>query len=132
MRRTARTHTLRARTGRRGAIVSTLSDPVLTAQRVLYTSAEVHRAITNLLIDPGPRDRRVVIVAYLGEDAASYLPNPQSLEIVCAPEPGLTSPRAVRDLAARGADIRFADRLHMKVYWSSMRGCIITSANASR
>jgi hypothetical protein len=31
----------------------------------------------------------------------------------------------------RGASVEFSDGLHMKVYWSSTRGCIITSANAS-
>jgi hypothetical protein len=31
----------------------------------------------------------------------------------------------------RGARVEFSDGLHMKVYWSRSRGCIITSANAS-
>jgi hypothetical protein len=32
---------------------------------------------------------------------------------------------------ARDAAVRFSRRLHMKVYWSEERGCVLTSANAS-
>jgi hypothetical protein len=37
----------------------------------------------------------------------------------------------VRLLLRKGVDVRFSDSLHMKVYWSSRRGAIITSANLS-
>lgn len=31
----------------------------------------------------------------------------------------------------RGVDVEFSNKLHMKVYWSEKRGCVITSANLS-
>jgi hypothetical protein len=72
----------------------------------------------------------VAVVAYLGVNAENYLPNPKNIEVICCPEPGATSPGAVRKLLNRGAKVRFSEGLHSKVYWSDI-GCIITSANIS-
>jgi phosphatidylserine/phosphatidylglycerophosphate/cardiolipin synthase-like enzyme len=95
---------------------------------ILYTSGDVHKAIKKIF--SSPCKRRVAVVAYLGVNAENYLPNPKNLEIVCCPEPGATSPRAVRALIDRGAIIQFSEGLHSKVYWSN-KGCVITSANIS-
>ena len=99
--------------------------------KVLYTSAELHDAIKHVLGSPTKGERRVVLVAYLGSKAESFLPHPQGLEIVCSMEPGSTSADAIIRLRDRGAKIRQSDRLHMKVYWSSKKGAVICSANAS-
>lgn len=98
--------------------------------RVLYKSAEVHAQIKRLFGSPNPSDVRVALVAYVGSDAESYLPHPKGLRVICAPSSG-TDPDAIRRLINRGARVEVADKLHMKVYWSQRRGCIITSANAS-
>ncbi|MBK6796469.1 MAG: phospholipase D family protein [Acidobacteria bacterium] len=98
---------------------------------VLYTSAEIHKAIKKLYGTPSASDRRIAIVAYVGTGVESYLPHPQGMRIICSPSPGGTDPDALRRLIKRGARVEFSDALHMKVYWSKNRGCIIASANAS-
>lgn len=99
--------------------------------KVLYTSAELHDAIKHVLGSPTKGERRVVLVAYLGAQAEAFLPNAQGLEVVCSMEPGSTSADAIIRLRDRGVKIRQSDRLHMKVYWSSKKGAVICSANAS-
>ena len=51
--------------------------------------------------------------------------------MICNPAAGGTNPNTLRSLQTRGAKVQVSDRLHMKVYWSKKRGCLITSANAS-
>lgn len=99
--------------------------------KVLYASAELHDAIKAVLGSPTRGERRVALVAYVGQRAEAFLPHPKGLEIVCALEPGATSAEAIIRLRERGATVSQAERLHMKVYWSSRRGAIVCSANAS-
>lgn len=99
--------------------------------KVLYSSNELNDKIAELLEDPLPTDRRVVLVAFVGGHAEKFLPNPKGLEIVCSLQPGATDDQTVRRLRDRGARLFKSNRLHMKVYWSSRRGCVICSANAS-
>ncbi|MES9900426.1 MAG: phospholipase D family protein [Sedimenticola sp.] len=96
--------------------------------RILYTSSDVHKAIKTVF--DKKHQRRIAIVAYLGENAESFLPSPKGIKIICCPEPGATSPSSVRSLISRGAELQFSDDLHAKVYWSE-GGCVITSANIS-
>ncbi len=96
--------------------------------KVLYTSGDVHRAIKQIFANR--RQRRIAVVAYLGEAAEAFLPSPEGMKIICSPEPGATSPKAVRSLIRRGAEVQFADDLHAKIYWSES-GCVVTSANIS-
>jgi len=96
--------------------------------KILYTSSDVHKAIKEVF--NSKYSRRVAVVAYLGVNAESFLPSPKDIKIICCPEPGATSPASVRNLIKRGANIRFSDDLHTKVYWSK-GGCVITSANIS-
>lgn len=99
--------------------------------RLLYTSADIHRQIKRLFGHPSPGDRRVALVAYVGTDAAKYLPHPKGLRLICNLSAGGTDPDSLRQLIARGANVEVSDSLHMKVYWSKSRGCVICSANAS-
>jgi len=78
-----------------------------------------------------PGVRRVAITAFVGDGARAFIRNPKGLEIVCWPKAGGTNPLELRRLKKAGARIRFADRLHMKVYWAAKRGVVITSANLS-
>ena len=96
--------------------------------KILYTSRDVHKAIKTVF--ENNQQRRIAVVAYLGESAETFLPAPKGLKIICCPEPGATSPSSVRSLISRGAEVQFADDLHAKVYWSE-GGCVITSANIS-
>ncbi len=84
------------------------------------------------MANPLDGQRRVVLVAYVGRDYASFLPDPKDIEIVCSPTPGATRAEAVAGLQSAGAKIQFSDNLHMKVYWAQNRGCLITSANLSQ
>ncbi len=99
--------------------------------KILYTSTEVHSAIKHVLEQSTPTEKRVALVAFVGEGAEAYLPDPDKFELVCCLQPGATSAQALERLQKRGAIISKADRLHMKVYWSSVKGCVICSANAS-
>ena len=99
--------------------------------KVLYSSKEIRKAVKRLFAAPAPDDRRVALVAYVGAQASKFLPDPNGLEIICALEPGATSARALELLKNNGARIRQSNRLHMKVYFSSARGAVICSANAS-
>lgn len=98
---------------------------------VLYSSAEIHSCIKQLFSEPNKNDRRVALVAYVGCDGESYLPHPENLHLICSPSAGGTSPETIRKMIKRKAKVQFSDGLHMKVYWSRERGCLITSANAS-
>src|ERR1700730_3562257 len=97
--------------------------------RILKTSAAVRRAVTNLLA-PG-KMRRVAIAAFVGDGARAFIRQPKGVEIICWRKAGGTNPLELRRLKKAGARIRFAERLHMKVYWAAKRGAIITSANLS-
>ena len=103
----------------------------MNTPRLLYTSPEIHSRIKRLLGGPSADDRRVALVAYVGADGEQYLPHPLGLRLICNPSAGGTDPDTLRRLLKRGATVEISDRLHMKVYWSRNRGCIITSANAS-
>jgi hypothetical protein len=100
--------------------------------KVLYSSRMIKSHIDILFETASPHDKRVILVAYIGKDHAKFLPNPKGIEIICSPTPGATSSTAVSELQAAGARMYFSDRLHMKVYWSEKRGCVIASANLSR
>jgi hypothetical protein len=76
-------------------------------------------------------ERRVALVAYIGENGDAFLPHPQNLQIVCSLEAGATNPETLIRLMKKGARVNQSDRLHMKVYWSSRKGAVICSANAS-
>jgi hypothetical protein len=97
--------------------------------KILYTQSDVYHAITKLF--QAPTVRRVAISAFVGKGAESYLPNPRGVTLVCWPKAGATNPQALRKLMTKGIDVKFADRLHMKVYWAEGRGCVLTSANLS-
>jgi hypothetical protein len=97
--------------------------------RILYDSESVRNSIIELFEDP--RKRRVAVVAFVGEGAEAYLPNPAGLELFCWPKPGNTDPDTLISLMKRGAKVSFVNDLHMKVYWSESNGTILTSANLS-
>ena len=100
--------------------------------KVLYTSGDVHKSIKHILSNPAPKERRVVLVAYIGLTGEAYLPDPERLQVVCCLQPGSTSALTLSRLSRRKAKVMKSERLHMKVYWSSTKGCVICSANVSR
>lgn len=99
--------------------------------KVLYSPSDLRDAIIEILAAPEPPDRRVVLVAFVGGKAEAFLPEPVGMEIVCWLQPGSTDALTLERLTKRGAKLYKSERLHMKVYWSSRRGCVICSANAS-
>jgi hypothetical protein len=101
------------------------------AMEILYSSNELRDAIKKVLANPEADDRRVVLVAYVGGQAQALLPDPKGLEIICWLKPGSSDPLTIERLKKRGAKVYKSESLHMKVYWSSRRGCVIGSANAS-
>jgi hypothetical protein len=101
----------------------------MTGKKPLYTSADVREAIVDIFSTT--RGRRVAISAFVGEGAEAFLPMPAGIELVCWPHPTGTNPDALRTLMGKGVRVWFADRVHMKVYWSEHRGAVVTSANLS-
>jgi hypothetical protein len=99
--------------------------------KVLYSAGDLRDAIQEILAAPEPGDRRVVLVAFVGGKAEAFLPAPRGMEIVCWLQPGSTDALTLERLQKRGAKLFKSERLHMKVYWSSRRGCVVCSANAS-
>ena len=97
--------------------------------KLLYTSGEVRSAIQELF--SFSQGRRVAISAFVGEGAGAFLPYPKGIELICWPQPGGTNPTGVRALMTSGVQVKFADRLHMKVYWAEGKGAVVTSANLS-
>jgi phosphatidylserine/phosphatidylglycerophosphate/cardiolipin synthase-like enzyme len=98
--------------------------------KLLYTSADVRQAVVDLFRNSFRR--RVAISAFVGDGAEAYLPKPKGLKLYCWPKEGGTNPEVLRRLKRRGVDIYFANSLHMKVYWTSGVGAVVTSANLSR
>lgn len=96
---------------------------------ILYTSGEVRAAIIDLF--SRGTGRRVAIVGFVGDGAEAYLPRPRGIELVCWPKAGGTNPDSLRRLAGKGVEIRFANSLHMKVYWAEGQGSVVASANLS-
>jgi len=95
--------------------------------KVLYGASEIRHAIDGLFRAGG---RRVVLVAFVGDGADSYLPSPKGIQLVCCPDGAGTNPHALRQLMRRQVHVEFARKLHMKVYWSRL-GAVVTSANLS-
>lgn len=96
--------------------------------KILKSSAAIRRAIVELM---APGKRRVAITAFVGDGARAFLPKPKGIELICWPKAGGTNPLELRRLKKAGVRIRFVDGLHMKLYWASHRGAIVTSANLS-
>ena len=107
------------------------SEKVLPVFEVLYTTNALRRAIRCVLEEPQRGDRRVALVAYVGGAAQDFLPDPKGLKLVCCLQPGATDALTLGRLKKRGAELFKSKKLHMKVYWSSRKGCVICSANAS-
>src|SRR4051812_18295669 len=93
---------------------------------LLYTSADLHHAIKKTLGSPQCDERRVALVAYVGAGAEAFLPDVKGLEIICSLTPGATSAETLIRLRQRGAKLLQSPRLHMKVYWSSLKGTVIS------
>ncbi len=78
------------------------------------------------------RGRRVALVAFVGKSADAYLPRPKGLELICWPQAPGTNPTMIDELMNnKNVHVQFADRLHMKVYWTAKHGAVVTSANLS-
>jgi hypothetical protein len=97
--------------------------------RLLYTTADIKKTIGRILTQS--KGRRVVISAFVGAGSEVYLPKPQGLELICWPKPGSTNPNTIRELVQRGVNVFFAPQMHIKLYWTSDKGSVITSANLS-
>ncbi len=95
--------------------------------QVLYTSDAVSRKVKEIMKDD--QCERVVVVAFVGKGAESYIGNPWGLQLICWPQPGSTNPETLKLLIKEGAIVHFCDKLHMKVYWSEKHGTVLTSAN---
>jgi hypothetical protein len=101
---------------------------------VLSDATAVHKKLKDMFSRRTRAQRRVIVVAYVGRDACTLLPDYKGVELYCWPQTGATDPYALADLRSTryGARIRLVDHLHMKLYWAQHEGFVITSANLSR
>ena len=60
---------------------------VMPTPQVFYTSGSIHSEIKRLFANPGPGERRVALVAYVGSDALKLLPHPKGVAVRSV-EPG--------------------------------------------
>jgi len=97
----------------------------------LYDSKQIRAKIHSLFSSEHANRRRVIVVAYVGQDACDFISSPKGVEIYCWPLAGATNPNGIAALQAKGAKIHFASGLHSKVYWVKGVGGLITSANLS-
>ena len=86
---------------------------------------EIHRIFSS------EKGRRVALVAFVGKSAEAYLSRPKGIELVCWPHAPGTNASAIKELMRRKVYVRFAERLHMKVYWTATQGAVVASANLS-
>src|SRR5688572_26365891 len=95
---------------------------------ILPNSTSVRRMVRTIFSTKG---RKVAVAAFVGQDAEIYLRKYlRGTKIYCWPRAGGTNPRAIQDLQSTfGCKVYFADKLHMKIFWSCDRGCVIGSAN---
>jgi hypothetical protein len=75
--------------------------------------------------------KRVVVAAFVGRDALSFIPKPSGVRLYCWDNPLATHPDGIADLIANGAKVYFVKGLHAKVYWSSAGGVLVASSNVS-
>lgn len=100
---------------------------MLTMLKMLPNSTAVRNAIRRIF---DSKSKRIAISAFVGDGAEAFLTKPRGIRLICWPKAGGTSPDALRKLKKLGVNVQFADKLHMKVYWSP-KGAVITSANLS-
>lgn len=95
---------------------------------VLPNSASIQKLIAKVL---DTSSRKVAVVAFVGLDAETYLGKDlRRTAIYCWPKAGGTNPYAIQDLLNKyECKVYFVDKLHMKIFWSQDRGCVIGSAN---
>ncbi|MBL6985372.1 MAG: phospholipase D family protein [Candidatus Thioglobus sp.] len=95
---------------------------------VLSSSRRIADEISRILGDEG---ERIITVAYIGDNALDYLPNPDNLVIYCSTDIPGTNPFSLRELKNAGVVLCEVSNLHSKVYWSASNGVVIGSANLS-
>jgi hypothetical protein len=97
---------------------------------LLTTNRQIREKIRWLLADAA--DERIVIVAFVGGDAAAYLPKARGIKLYCWLNPTGTNPNGLRRLQQRGVSLHVIEDLHVKLYWSHRRGAVLGSPNLSR
>jgi hypothetical protein len=98
----------------------------------LPSSIQIRRTLSQLFSTRTRNRRRVILVAYVGQDAPKILPDYKDVELYCWGQAGATHPAALDALEKRGAIIHLCDGLHAKLYWVEEEGYVVTSANLSK
>jgi hypothetical protein len=96
--------------------------------QILSTSGQIAEKVNRIL---GGDAERIIAVAYIGDNALDYLPNPEKLVVYCSTAIPGTNPFSLRELKNAGVELYEVRKLHSKVYWSSSNGVVIGSANLS-
>ncbi len=97
--------------------------------KILNNSEEINKSIRIVLEKKS--DNRIIAVAYVGNNAISYLPNPRDIKLYCSTDIPGTNPSSLRTLKNNGVKIHAVKNLHSKIYWSKSGGAVICSANLS-
>jgi hypothetical protein len=93
------------------------------------TSVPETAKIVELISNSGEID---CAVAFWGRGATDLFPSTRekSIRIICDLMSGACNPAVIRDLMKLGAEIKKAEGMHAKIYWTQT-GAIFGSANAS-
>ncbi|MBU0654637.1 MAG: phospholipase D family protein [Gammaproteobacteria bacterium] len=97
--------------------------------KILSSSKELQIEIQSILADNSKN--RIIVVAYVGDNAVSYLPVPEGINLYCSTSIPGTNPNSLRVLKKNGVNIYEVKNLHSKIYWSESLGVVVCSANLS-
>jgi len=95
---------------------------------ILSKSGQIAEQVRKILRGDG---QRIITVAYIGNNALNYLPDPETLIIYCSTDIPGTNPFSLRELKNAGVQLHEVRKLHSKIYWSAKNGVVIGSANLS-
>ncbi|RZB34650.1 MAG: hypothetical protein SRB1_00418 [Desulfobacteraceae bacterium Eth-SRB1] len=96
--------------------------------KILNNSEEIKKSIHEVL---NKNSDRIIAVAYVGDNAIDYLPNPKNINLYCSTSIPGANPSSLRKLKKEGVEIYEVKKLHSKIYWSKSGGVVICSANLS-
>ena len=97
--------------------------------KILHNTDELRETINLIMNDNS--GKRIIIVAYVGNDAVSYIPKAKNIDLYCSTSIPGTNPSGLRQLKKAGVNLYEVKKLHSKIYWSQNSGVVIGSANLS-
>jgi hypothetical protein len=97
---------------------------------ILFKANQIREKVRWVMGDPN--DERIILVAFVGADAETFLDKPRGIKLYFWPNIPGTNPAGLCALRENGVELFAVENLHMKLYWSRKRGAVIGSANLTQ